>query len=70
MSGRKGGVKSEKLTVKVTLGEKKAAEKLAKWLFKMGKIEKESISDCIRCCLHYTAGDVGKLIEAERLKSA
>lgn len=57
---------STNINVRVTEKEKKLAEKVAKLLFLYGKIENETISDAMRQCLRFAAGELFKGIEAER----
>lgn len=57
---------STKIDIRVTEKEKNLVEKLANYLYKAGKIEKETLSDAMRLCLHYTCGEIFKGIEADR----
>lgn len=59
--------KTASITVKVTPHEKTLAEKLAIYLHKMGKIAQPHVSEAMRLSLHYTAGEIGKAIESQRL---
>ena len=44
------------------------AENLANYLFKVGKIEKATMSDAMRVSLHFTVNEILKDIEAERYR--
>ena len=48
--------------------EKEMAEKLAEYLFKVGKIEKATLSDAMRVSLHFTVNELLKAVEAERYR--
>ena len=56
------------INVRVSDEEKAMAEKLAKYLFKLGKIEKETLSDAMRLSLRFTVGELLKAIEADRYR--
>lgn len=57
---------STNINVKITNEEKDAVEKLANYLHTLGKIEKPTLSEAVRSCIHYTIGDILKGIEADR----
>ena len=57
---------SEKIGLRVTLEEKDMAEKLANYLYKVGKIEEPTISNAMRMSLRFTVGEILKAVEAER----
>lgn len=59
---------SESINVRVTSEEKDMAEKLANYLFKLGKIEKPTLSDAMRVSLRFTVNELLKAIETERYK--
>jgi len=59
---------SESINVRVTGEEKEMAEKLANYLFKLGKIEKPTLSDAMRVSLRFTVNELLKAIETERYK--
>lgn len=42
------------------------AEKLANYLYKVGKIEEPTISNAMRMSLRFTVGEILKAVEAER----
>lgn len=54
------------INVRVTNEEKNMAEDLRNYLFMMGKIEKDTLSDAIRCSIHFTTNEILKTIERER----
>ena len=54
------------INVRVSEKEKKKAEKLAKYLYKLGLIEKATLSDAMRKSLQFTINEVVKSIERER----
>ncbi|MBW2671887.1 MAG: hypothetical protein JRD89_00560 [Deltaproteobacteria bacterium] len=62
------------MTVKVTIRlkeeEKEMAEKLAHYLFKLGKVNEPTISEAFRLSLHFTVNEILKSIEAERYATA
>jgi len=60
--------RTEVVAVRVTPEEKELIEKLANYLYKLGKIEKANISDAMRVCLHFTVNELLKAIEAERYR--
>ena len=57
---------SESITVRVTSEEKNMAERLAKYLVEVGKLEEATISGAVRMSLRFTVGEILKAIEAER----
>ena len=57
---------SESITVRVTPEEKEMAEKLAKYLVKVGKLEEPTISSVVRMSIRFTVGEILKAVEAER----
>jgi len=59
---------SSSINVRVTNEEKDMAENLANYLFKVGKIEKATMSDAMRVSLHFTVNEILKDIEAERYR--
>jgi len=60
--------RTEVVAVRVTPQEKELIEKLANYLYKLGKIEKPNLSDTLRVCLHFTTNELLKAIEAERYR--
>lgn len=56
------------INVRVSEAEKDMAEKLAEYLFKVGKIEKATLSDAMRVSLHFTVNEILKAVEAERFR--
>jgi len=54
------------INVRVTEEEKELAEKLAKYLHKVGKIQEPTLSEAMRACLYFTVNEILKAIEAER----
>lgn len=54
------------INVRVSEKEKNKAEKLAKYLHKLGLIEKATLSDAMRKSLQFTINEVVKSIERER----
>ena len=54
------------VSVKLTQDEKELLEKLANYLYKLGKIPSPTTSDAIRLCLHFTVREIIKSIEVER----
>ena len=56
------------INVRVTEKEKNMAEKLANYLYELGKIEKPTLSDAMRTSLHFTVNEILKAVEAERYK--
>lgn len=59
---------STSINVRVSDEEKEMAEKLAEYLFKVGKIEKATLSDAMRVSLHFTVNEILKAVEAERYR--
>jgi len=59
---------SSSINVRVTSEEKDMAEKLANYLFKVGKIEKPTMSDAMRVSLHFTIKEILKAVEMERYR--
>ena len=59
---------SSSINVRVTSEEKDMAEKLANYLFKVGKIEKATMSDAMRVSLHFTIKEILKAVEMERYR--
>jgi len=56
------------INVRVTEEEKEMAEKLANYLYKLGKIKEPTLSEAMRACLHFTVNEILKAIEMERYK--
>ena len=54
------------INVRVTDEEKDMAERLASYLFEVGKIEKPTLSDAMRASLRFTVNELLKAIEVER----
>ncbi|MEM1710356.1 MAG: hypothetical protein QW820_05655 [Sulfolobales archaeon] len=54
------------VTVKMTEEEKELVEKLANYLYKLGKIKEPTISNTIRACIYFTVNEILKALEAER----
>ena len=54
------------INVRVSNEEKDMAEKLANYLFKVGKIKTPTMSDAMRVSLRYTVNELLKAIESER----
>jgi len=54
------------INVRFTEEEKEMAEKLAKYLHKLGKVQEPNLSEAIRASLHFTVNEILKAIEAER----
>lgn len=60
------GARVEKIEVRVTVEEKEMVEKLANYLYKVGKIKEPTISEAVRACIYFTVNEILKAIEAER----
>jgi len=56
------------INVRVTDEERDMAERLASYLFKVGKIEKPTLSDAMRASLRFTVNELLKAIEVERYR--
>ncbi|MEM0067652.1 MAG: hypothetical protein QW632_04420 [Ignisphaera sp.] len=54
------------VSVRMTQEERELLEALAEYLYKLGKIREQSISEALRACLYFTANEILKAIEAER----
>ncbi|MEM3994967.1 MAG: hypothetical protein QXW40_06215 [Thermofilum sp.] len=54
------------VTVRMTEEEKELVEKLANYLYKLGKIKEPTISNAIRACIYFTVNEILKALEAER----
>ena len=54
------------INVRVTNEEKDMAQKLADYLFKVGKIQSPTLSDAMRQSLHFTVNQLLKAVETER----
>ena len=54
------------INVRVTEEEKNMAEDLRVYLFVMGKIKSNTLSDAIRCSIHFTTNEILKTIERDR----
>ena len=52
--------------VRLTPDEREMLEKLANYLYKLGKLESPTLSDTMRLCLHFTVNEILKAIEADR----
>jgi len=50
----------------MTEEEKELVEKLANYLYKLGKIKEPTISNTIRACIYFTVNEILKALEAER----
>ena len=59
---------SSSINVRVTSEEKDMAEKLANYLFKVGKVEKPTMSDAMRVSLRFTVKEILKAVERERYR--
>lgn len=60
------GARVEKIEVRVTVEEKEMVEKLANYLYKVGKIKEPTISEAVRACIYFTVNEILKAIEVER----
>ena len=57
---------STSINVRMTNEEKDMAQKLADYLFKVGKIENPTLSDAMRQSLYFTVNQLLKAVETER----
>ena len=57
---------STSINVRVTEEERNMAEKLAEYLFKVGKIDDPTLSNAVRVSLRFTVGEILKAVEVER----
>lgn len=58
--------RTEQVTVRMTDAEKKTAEKLGQYLFKVGKLDEPSVAGAVRVALRFTTNEILKSVEAER----
>lgn len=63
---KQGETVSTVVSVRLSQEEKELLEALAEYLYKLGKIEKQSTSDALRACLYFTVNEILKAIEAEK----
>jgi len=61
------GTSVVELKVRVTPEEREVIEKLAEYLYKVGKIERKSINETVRLAVRFTVNEILKALEVERL---
>lgn len=60
--------KTEQITIRMTHAEKDGAEKLANYLFTVGKLKEATIAGACRVALRFTINEVLKSVELERYR--
>lgn len=61
--------KSQPVYVRLKPEEREVLEKLTKYLYLLGKIPSQTMSDTLRYCLYFTLKEIVKSVEAERYGS-
>lgn len=56
----------EQISVRMTIAERVNAEKLAAYLFKVGKLDEPTIAGAIRAALRFITNEITKSVERER----
>ncbi|WP_042667413.1 hypothetical protein [Desulfurococcus amylolyticus] len=54
------------ISVRVSREEKELVEKLAQYLYALGKIREPTVSEAVRLCLRFTVNEMVKAIERGR----